>query len=114
MLFPGVQAVFENETTGTCTVLSCACGAAGRFCADSVPSVEKLSKVVPAVSFSDALYDWAGGAGAEPMTTEVSQLNCSQTTQALTVCMLVCTSVFHSGMRIHVNFCNDDSDQSVM
>ncbi len=58
-------------------------------------SVEKLSKVVPAVSFSDALYDWAGGAGAELMTTEVSQFNLLINAQALTVCMLVCKSVFH-------------------
>ncbi|KAL0043850.1 hypothetical protein WJX82_007479 [Trebouxia sp. C0006] len=43
----------------------------GKFCADSVPSVEKLSKVVPAVSFSDAIYDWAGGdnRGAHAYTT---------------------------------------------
>ena len=102
-----------NETTGTCTVLSCACDAARRCCADSVPSVENLSKFVPAVSFSGALHDWAGGAGAELVTTEVRQLNCSCKDKAFVVCMLVCTSVFHFRMRMHVNSCNDDSCQSV-
>jgi len=28
--------------------------------------------------------------------------------------MLVCASVFQFGMRMHVNFCNDDSCQSIM
>ena len=40
-----------------------------------------LTKVVPAVSSSDAIYDWAGGAGAELMTTEASQLDCSHNAQ---------------------------------
>ncbi len=61
--------------------------------------------------FSDVFYDWAGGAGAELVTTEVSQLNCSHNAQAFIVCMLLFTSVFHFGMRMRVN---DVSCQSVM
>jgi len=49
---------------------------------ESVLSVEKLSKAVTALKhFSDALYDWAGDSGAELLTTEVSQLNCSHNAQ---------------------------------
>ncbi len=34
----------------------------------------QLSKVVPAMNSSDALCGWSGGAGAELVTTQVSQL----------------------------------------
>lgn len=52
-----------NDPAGTYTVLSCA---------DSVLSMKKLSKVVPALKhFSDALSDWADGAGAALLTTKV-------------------------------------------
>lgn len=43
--------------------------------------------------------------GVSPLTTEVSQLNCSHNAQTLVVHMLVCASVFHFAMRMHVSSC---------
>ncbi len=58
--------------------------------------------------------DWADDYGAESLTTEVSQLNCSDNAQGSHVHMLVCASVFQFGIRMYVNSCNDDSCQSTM
>jgi len=81
-------------------------------CADSVLSVEKLSKVVPFLRCP--LNDWTDDYGADSLTTEVSQLNCSDNAQSSHVHMLVCASVFQFGMRMYVNSCNDDSCHSIM
>ncbi len=126
IMLTGVQAVFQslcyppqmNESTGTCTVtfsgsnfshvhamlLGC--------CADSVLSVEKLSKAVPFLRCPRD--DWTDDYGADSLTTEVSQLNCSDNAQGSHVHMLVCASVFQFGMRMYVNSCNDDSCHSIM
>ncbi|DBB13397.1 TPA: hypothetical protein ACH3X3_005129 [Trebouxia sp. C0006] len=66
----------------------------GKFCADSVPSVEKLSKVVPAVSFSDAIYDWAGGdnRGAHAYTTTVRSKHALDFEQEVVCLLLFCST----------------------
>ncbi len=105
LIFTGVQPVCQslcygphmNETTGTYTVTFSGSNfshAHAMLLGDVVQTQCCLWRSCPALKhFSDALYDWADGYGAELLTTEVSQLNCSHNAQRS---WCICWSVHQS------------------